>query len=32
VADPSALMGLGWRPAVETMSGLRLLMRDIEAA
>jgi len=27
VADPSALMGLGWRPAVATASGLSLLMR-----
>lgn len=28
VADPSALMSLGWRPAVETASGLRMLMRQ----
>jgi len=27
VADPSALIGLGWRPAVETTSGLSMLMR-----
>jgi UDP-glucose 4-epimerase len=30
VADPSALMGLGWRPAVETAAGLRMLMRQTE--
>ena len=30
VADPSALMGLGWRPAVETTSGLRALMQETE--
>lgn len=30
VADPSALMALGWRPAVETTSGLRALMRETE--
>jgi nucleoside-diphosphate-sugar epimerase len=29
VADPSALMNLGWRPAVETTSGLSALMRQI---
>lgn len=30
VADASALMRLGWRPAVETTSGLGTLMRQIE--
>jgi nucleoside-diphosphate-sugar epimerase len=29
VADPSALMSLGWCPAVETTSGLSALMRQI---
>jgi len=28
VADPSALMSLGWRPAVATASGLCLLMQQ----
>jgi UDP-glucose 4-epimerase len=28
VADPSALMSLGWRPAVATASGLSMLMRQ----
>jgi UDP-glucose 4-epimerase len=28
VADPSALMSLGWRPAVVTASGLSMLMRQ----
>jgi len=30
VADASALMNLGWRPAVETTSGLGMLMRQAE--
>jgi nucleoside-diphosphate-sugar epimerase len=29
VVDPSALMSLGWRPTVETASGLSALMRQI---
>jgi nucleoside-diphosphate-sugar epimerase len=29
VADPSALMSLGWRPATETTSGLGTLMRQL---
>lgn len=29
IADPSALMSLGWRPAVETTFGLSTLMRAI---
>lgn len=28
VADPAALMGLGWRPAVATDCGLRMLMQQ----
>ena len=29
VADPSALMSLGWRPVVSTASGLQMLMEQI---